>query len=176
MANPYVKVGPFNENTTPPLSAANMNLFDQGIFDAHFQPTAYAYHSANQSIGNATWTTVALNSERYDTDTIHDLATNTSRLTCKTAGKYSIVFYGLLDANATGHRFARILLNGTTPIVEFGAPSLGASHASRLICTIQWDLAVNDFVEAQVFQDSGGALNLLAVTGVSPGFMWVRVA
>jgi hypothetical protein len=172
----YVKQTWADNDTNFPVSAARMAVIENGIYDAHFQPTAYAYHSANQSISNATWTTVALDSERYDSDTIHDLVTNNSRLTCKTAGKYMLVFQGLLAANATGYRFARFLLNGVTPIVEDGVPSLGASHASRLLCSVQWDLAVNDYIEAQVFQDSGGALNLLATAGVSPGLMWARLA
>jgi hypothetical protein len=34
MANPFVKLGPFVNGSTPALSAANLNLWDQGIFDA----------------------------------------------------------------------------------------------------------------------------------------------
>ena len=48
---------------------------------------AHAYHNAAQSINTASETTLALNSERWDTDSIHDTAVNNSRLTCVTPGK-----------------------------------------------------------------------------------------
>ena len=58
---------------------------------------ARAHHSSNQSITNNTFTVLSLNSERWDTDSIHDNSTNNSRLTCNTAGKYIItagVYWG----------------------------------------------------------------------------------
>ena len=51
---------------------------------------ARAYHDASQSISNSSATSLALNQERYDTDTIHDLSTNNSRLTAPSDGYYHI--------------------------------------------------------------------------------------
>lgn len=137
---------------------------------------ASAYHNADQSIADNTLTVVALNSERWDTDTIHDTATNNSRLTCKTAGKYQITFTGLFGVHATGERGLFIRLNGTTYIAGDQRMSVtdGVDGAAATISRL-YDLAVNDYVEGVVLQKSGGALNLLALGNRSPEFMMVRI-
>ncbi len=72
-----------------------------------------AYHNAGQSIPNSVPTALSLNSERWDTDGIHDNVTNNSRLTCKTAGYYSIMAAVDFTSNNTGNRVLYIRLNGT---------------------------------------------------------------
>jgi hypothetical protein len=176
MANPYVKVGPFNENTTPPLSAANMNLFDQGIFDAHFQPAAEVWNNANQSIANNAETTLGFNAEQFDTDVIHDTATNNDRLTCKTAGKYLVYFTLEFAANATGQRYAYIRKNGTSAMAYDINVSAGATLPTTLGHSRVLDLAVNDYVTIVVYQNSGAALNVSSAGNYSPIFGMVRVA
>ena len=52
---------------------------------------ARVHNSANISVSDSTWTSMTFDSERYDTDSIHSTASNTSRLTCVTAGKYLII-------------------------------------------------------------------------------------
>lgn len=136
-------------------------------------PAARAYHNANQSIPDATDTVVALNSERFDTDTIHDLAVNNSRLTCKTAGKYLIMGNVFWAGSATGSRFLRVRLNGTTLIAEIRNSS-SAGGDSQIAPTL-YDLAVNDYVEMVVYQSSGGALDVLASGNFSPEFSMVKV-
>ncbi len=121
---------------------------------------ASVYHNANQSTNNVTTTTLAMNSERWDTDNCHDNTTNNSRLTCKTAGKYLIVGGIRWAANATGYRVSIIKLNGITEIGEnrFMAVTTGGSCTSCRTAAIR-DLAINDYVELIAFQNSGGALN-----------------
>ena len=57
---------------------------------------ARVYNTGNLTITNATETALTYNSEHFDTDTIHDTGSNTSRLTCKTAGKYTMARLKLL--------------------------------------------------------------------------------
>ena len=54
---------------------------DNATLDANVR----AYNNANITVPNATLTALPLNSERWDTNSIHDLATNNTRLTCQTA-------------------------------------------------------------------------------------------
>jgi len=135
---------------------------------------ARVYNSANQSIANVTWTTVSFDSERYDTDAIHDTVTNNSRLTCVTAGKYIIIFSGLFAANATGSRGAAITLNGTTYIANITVAKGQSNEAKWSVSTI-YDLAVTDYVEARVYQSSGGNLNLTVESNNSIEFMMQRI-
>lgn len=137
-------------------------------------PAARAFHNANQSINNTTATTLAFNSERFDTDTIHDTATNNSRLTCKTAGKYLVFAHVQWASGAGTYRQTNLFLNGATNIaIVIGPPSSG-NVTYQHVSTV-YDLAVNDYVEIIVQQDSGGALNVVASGNASPEFGMVRV-
>jgi hypothetical protein len=138
---------------------------------------ARIYHNANQSIANSTVTALAFNSERNDTNLIHDTSTNNSRLTCKTAGTYLIIFMAAFEANATGVRTFQIRLNGSTVIGDSRAMAITvASTASAQNVVSVYPLAVNDYVEAVVFQTSGGALNVLSAGNQSPEFMMIRMS
>ncbi len=137
---------------------------------------ARVYHDANQTISNATLTALACNSERYDTDSIHDNSTNNTRLTCITAGKYvisgSIRFaYG----NTTGaYRIVIIRINGTTEIARQATFPSKAEDIHLSITTI-YNLGVNDYAELIVYQNSGGNLNVEVVSNYSPEFMMQRI-
>lgn len=114
-------------------------------------------HSTTQSIGNTTDDTVNFDSERWDTDTIHDNATNNWRLTSKTAGYYLIVAEIGFAANGTGIRQVSIKYNGTPTIIARSTfASSGGSFPTRVLCSTIYFLAVNDYVFVTAFQDSGG--------------------
>ena len=135
--------------------------------------SARAYNSANISIANATWTTLTLDSGRFDTATIHSTSSNTGRLTATTAGKYIIVGNARFASNATGQRMFRIYLNGTT---EIGFLKLDAtsSEITFMVATI-YDLSATDYVELQSYQNSAGSLNVEAAANYSPEFMMAKV-
>ena len=137
-------------------------------------PAARVYHDANQSIANVTYTQLAFNSERFDTNVMHDTTTNNTRLTCKTAGKYLIWGCVEFESNITGWRFLEILLNGSIKTARELRTPLSGSTIVFTISTV-YDLAVNDYVELQVYQSSGGALNVNVAGNHSPEFSMVRV-
>lgn len=151
-----------------------MAFIEQGIFDAHFQPCARVTHNANQSTTTGVSFTLAFNTERFDTDTIHDTVTNNSRLTCKTAGKYLVTGNVSFAANATGIRQLQIKLNGATTVGAVGWSASSAGTTDLVVVTL-YDMAVNDYVELIAAQNSGGALNVLATGNYSPEFMMHRV-
>ena len=121
-----------------------------------------AFAGAATSLTNNAWTVIALNSESFDTDGFHDLVTNNSRLTVPSgkAGKYAIGAQGGVSGNTTGQRSVRILLNGATMISAPMSNALStASFGWRMDATTIYDLAVGDYVEMGIFQNSGGAIN-----------------
>lgn len=161
---------------TSPSTRATGDLITASIWNADIvnNLTALAagarvYHNAAQSIANSTPTVLAFNSERYDTDTIHDTVTSNSRLTCKTAGKYLIAASVEFAGNATGYREVALLLNGATVIANQTVPS-GLAGALSVAVAAEYALAVNDYVEARVFQTSGGPLNVNVTGNYSPEF------
>ena len=144
------------------------------ITAALYTQGARVYNSANISIPNDTPTKVTFNSQSYDTDSIHSTITNPSRLTCNTTGKYIISFGGYMTANPNGDRRFQILLNNTTYIA---ATRLGVDPSGYTFTPTStiFGLTAGDYVEAVVYQNSGGALNLVAATSYSPIFMMQKI-
>jgi hypothetical protein len=136
-------------------------------------PRVRAYHSATQSIANATDTAVALNSEFDDTAAMHSTVSNTSRLTIPTGqgGWYFFAGYVEFAANATGQRALTLRYAGTDLVVSttVGAASAGVT---RLTIATFYPAAAATYYELVVNQNSGGALNLSA----APYFIAQRVA
>lgn len=138
---------------------------------------ARVYHSAAQAIVTATPTALAFDSERFDTNAIHDTSTNNSRLTCKTAGVYVISASVQFAANATGLRAVNIVVNGSVYIAPMRFMAVtDAGNASLVTNTTIYQLAVNDYVQVLVQQNSGANLNVLANGNFSPEFSMVRIA
>ena len=140
-----------------------------------FDKSCRVTHSVNQVIPNAAWTTLAFNTEIWDTDNIHDTVTNNSRLICKTAGNYQI---GLLIAfadNATGFRNAAITHNIDSTIAQTTMPNLGVGYYVYLSPLGLYKMAVNEYLIAEVWQNSGGNLNVLKLGVRSPIFFMVRI-
>ena len=121
-----------------------------------------AYNDANISIANATTTAVALNAERWDTDTMHDLSTNNNRITIKTAGVYVFDAQIRFADNTTGDRMIDIVFGGSTEIARaiwHGTAGTNTVDARNL--TVVYNMAVDEYVEIKVWQNSGDALNIL---------------
>jgi hypothetical protein len=168
-------VNPTDQTTGYLVPAVDYNLNNDNIRFLRTPPQARVYHNANQSITTAVETALALNSERFDNDVIHDTVTNNSRLTCKTAGKYAIGGHIEWAVNATGTRLARIRLNGATFIASSDGPVAGhGTYNIRNNVMTLYDLAVNDYVELMAFQDSGAGLNVLVTGNLSPEF-WMQL-
>ena len=179
MANPYAK-----QTWTDGVSqttAARLGVIEQGIYDAHFQPAAAVFHSANQSIATGTLTALAFDSERVDQDglgtsTIHDNVTNNSRLTCRVAGIYLIAGTIEWASNATGNRGGGVKLNATTFISFAQVAACGGGAATVVpISPRIYQLAVNDYVELFAFQTSGGNLNATFTGNYAPSFEMARL-
>jgi hypothetical protein len=163
-----------------PISAARLNVLEEGIVDVSYSPAVSVTHNASQSINTSTNTILAFNTERHDqaanaADTMHDIVTNNSRLTCRYAGVYLIQASVEWATNVTGERIVELFLNNTTVIAR-DRRAAGAVGSIVQGCYKQRLLAVNDFVEVRVFQTSGGALNVTVGADYSPEFMMVRVA
>jgi hypothetical protein len=130
---------------------------------------ASVYHSADQSIPNNSATTLAFNSEYYDSNTLHDNATNNSRITIATTGRYLVIFRAVFATSATGYRAGVLLLNGGSFIdwQSYAAAPTGTSGVQNMIIR---EFTAGDYIEAQVIQTSGGALDLKQFTNYSPVF------
>lgn len=158
------------------LTAAKMNTdLRDGLTFLLSPPRGLLHKSTNQSVPNNAYTSITWNSEQYDNDGAHSDITNPGRYTAQTAGWFE--FHALIqfDAiSATGERIAQFLKNGAGS--PFGMMEIRPSSVNAATCLIMgWSLmSVGDFVEAQAYQSSGGALNVLPTFNSAPSYLIAR--
>jgi hypothetical protein len=140
------------------------------------RPAARVYHSTNQSIpGNAAFTTLTFDSERFDTADLHDGTTNPSRLTAPIAGLYLVSIDISWEGNNTNARELAINKNTSTIVArDVVGPSPFPNTTEQSMSTLV-ELAAGDFVEVVLRQNSGSALNVFTAPQFSPEFSMVWV-
>jgi hypothetical protein len=105
---------------------------------------------------NAAWTVIPSWVETFDTDNMHDMVTNPSRITIRTPGKYFV--YATIGFNpGAGIRGSFLSKNG---IASGTAGSYGSSEVSAAITAATslsdvLDLVAGDYLEVQGYQNSG---------------------
>lgn len=100
--------------------------------------------SSAQSIGT-TLVAVAFDAETFDTDTMHDNATNNTRITFTTAGYYKIAGALTTDWNAIGQVWIR--LNWSTYIFLTSVGNAGASLANWPTVSTIYQFSASDYIE-----------------------------
>lgn len=139
------------------------------------------YNSAAISIPTATWTALTFNSERFDlyddaASTYHSTVSNTGRITIPAGlgGYYLIGGHVEFAASTTNRRGIRIVHSvAATVIASEEAEAVASDHTMSLVTF--YALAATEYVTLEVWQNSGGALNVLAAGNYSPEFWAVRV-
>jgi len=141
-------------------------------------PAAHATHSTSQSVPDFPGAGVlAFDTERYDTASMHDNATNNSRLTAPVNGIYAVTAEVDWTPNATGRRELDLMKNGSTIIADDDRDGIPISFSGQgQSVTAQVRLMAGDFVEVGVLQTSGGPLNVTSVGETSPEFSMTWLA
>lgn len=124
-------------------------------------PLAKLRNSVGQSIANNTGVALTWDTEDVDSVGGHSTVTNTSRYTCQTGypGWYQVTACVCFTGNATGTaREIYLEVNGTAVSGSSAHTPPPSAQQIAVITSTPVELAVGDFVEAWVLQDSGGAL------------------
>jgi hypothetical protein len=124
------------------------------------------YKTADQTISDSTNTTMNWASEDIDVGGYHDNVTNNSRITIPSGkgGYYFVYTIAAWASNSSGKRIARFLKNGSAyrdgsnpfTLVNVGG---GNSSETTQYLGLVMSLAAGDYVEVQVWQNSGGNLS-----------------
>ncbi|GAH37496.1 unnamed protein product, partial [marine sediment metagenome] len=154
-----------------PEPEAGAEVYSEGNY---FDIGARVYNNYSQTIPDAVGTALVFNSERYDTGNIHSCTANSSRLTCKVAGKYMVVYNGRFLANPDGRRYFFIYLNRTTNI-GLAQAGLDTSNFLTIPLVTIYDLNVNDYVEIYAYQNSGSSLKIQQSSEWSSEFTMQRI-
>jgi hypothetical protein len=118
---------------------------------------ARAFNSATQSINDSTITAVTFNSENYDTNSIHDVGSNTSRFTCHATGYWRFTGGTTWDTNTTAARYLWWRKNGATELNGGNVSIAPTSVGVAMQTTITLSLNSTDYIELMAYQTSGGA-------------------
>lgn len=138
--------------------------------------TCRVYRNAGTAIAHGGTVTMAFNTERWDTDGMHDNAVNNSRITINTAGKYEIgASIEVSNSGTTMWVFVGILRNGATYVVAQAPTVVGNTGYVSLSCVI--DGVVGDYYEVIVFQSNTGSAGetIVAAAQLSPEFWAIRI-
>ena len=166
------------------LTSASANTVDDLITLAGTRPSTYgdvsarAFNTAAFALTSGTAAVITLDSERWDTDTIHSTASNTSRFSATTAGKYQITGHAeFASGPTTGVRRLEILLNGATVLASEDCAWNGTDPAQTVRCSVSthYNLAATDYVELRGLQRAQATLNVNASGNYSPEFEMVKV-
>lgn len=122
---------------------------------------ARAYNSTGQTVGNGSYDIVTFDTEEYDTNGFHSTTTNTGRMTIPSgyAGKYLItaqMFW--VTQNSSGLRQILPEKNGN----NLGGLCMAtvASGEPGMVWSGILNLAVGDYIQFKVRQNSGSTLTL----------------
>ena len=167
MADGTLKVGTITTSSGSGNISVNANLeMASGKTQKNLlYPTFLATRSTNQSISNATHTKIEFDTEVFDEGGYYDNSTN-YRFTPLVAGKYFFtVQAGFENLSGTGHRLVwSFKKNGSFYSIMGEFASNTDSSADPTWCgsaTIEMN-GTTDYVEAFIYQDTGGAKNIVA--------------
>jgi hypothetical protein len=133
---------------------------------------ARVFNNSTQSLAAATVVFSDYDTEDYDTDSIHSMVTNTTRLTCKTAGKYLIGGSGRIGGATAGTALTiRIRLNGALLVALDQRPAIGTND--YLSTSTVMDLAINDYLE-MAFSAAAGAAMIIDSQAYYTPVLWIQ--
>jgi hypothetical protein len=124
------------------------------------------YKTVDQTISDSTNTVMNWASEDIDVGGYHDNVTNNSRITIPSGkgGYYFVYTIAAWASNSSGKRIARFLKNGSAyrdgsnPFTLINVGGGNSSETTQYFGLVM-SLAATDYVEVQVWQNSGGNLN-----------------
>ena len=165
------------------LTAAGLNAQLRDPLDFLLAPPLVdVYRTADKSIANSTWTLLDWDAESRDTDSMHDVSTNNSRIIAQTAGRYLINLTVAFASVGTGAGRLTVRKNaagvdtGGTRAYPIRLQPFQAANFNVIDANFEADLVAGDYLEAFVFQSSGAALNVNAGPTLSFFQMrWVAV-
>ena len=119
--------------------------------------------TTDQSISNATFTMANFGSENFDTNTFHNNSTNNSRMTIPSGkdGYYLVTCVIQFGSNDTGFRAVILNKNGNdyqnlSWVDADSGNNIWTSGSTTVSCV------ATDYLEIEVYQNSGGALDVKA--------------
>ncbi len=150
---------PRNWATAELISSARLNQWTAALraLDAEPQRHSAVVSRGLVSVANSTWTTMSFTAQHVNTGGAFS-AGQPTRITFAAGGRVFVHAEAYFAANSTGRRELRVLRNGNPIDPSFG--SLAAAHVLRLNYVTHLVVSSGDYLEMQVWQNSGAALDV----------------
>ena len=166
-----LEIGSSGDTITIPSGATIVNSGTATGFGETNTPAFHVYKSGNQSISTDTATNLTWDNEFYDTDSA--FASNKFTVPSGKGGTY--MFFWLLKTGSMGDTKAIqgwLQKNGSDLDSQMSRSKQYIPTTNEIHLTGHYtDVAVaGDYYEMRVFQDNGGAVNILAETSSFWGF------
>lgn len=161
------------------LTYQGLNQAEWMDLDAWIQERARVYNNAVIGVNNGIWTALPMNSELYDPSGMHAAAPNPSFITMAVPGRYSVGGNIQFAANAVGSRWIAVRSTAPGPVVTWisqQAQQATAAGNCSVTAHCEWEFVAGEYVELLAYQNSGGALNVVAAAQVSPEFWAHRLS
>ena len=136
--------------TNEMVSASIMNVHVRDNFLALIGAFCLAYHNTTQNVSAGNTDALNLNSELYDTASLHDNSTLNTRITIGSAGKYFVHGRSSVSSNNNGTAALHLYKNGSalTPNVTHPFTTAASDWEDQTLqVTTVLTLAVADYVE-----------------------------
>lgn len=146
-------------------TAAAFNLLRDDVVRHGQNDMFKGYPNTSQLISDTTWTDVEWAFEDFDNNALHDTGVNPEDVTIQNDGIYELFYVLHFAYDATGYRNSRFVVNGSAQDGECRAITDPATGSSRMIHRTVVELSASDIVGAQVWQNTGGNLNLVSLAG-----------
>jgi hypothetical protein len=134
-------------------------------------PSFLTYVTSDFSVANATWTTIGFDNSIVNNGSAFN--TGTYRFTCPSdkAGLYSFSAGIQMETFASGNTIELIIeLNDAGKYQSRVSDILSASQTIKKITTLIVNLAVGDYVDVKVYQNTGGARSVAANSAYFGGY------
>jgi hypothetical protein len=143
------------------------------VYQVGFAGACAVSRTTSFTVANGADTVVSWSSANYDNNSMFSAGTP-NRITVNTAGIYLVTATFAWPSNSTGERIGWIQLNGTNA-TRWGNRRGGAwsSGPTEFSITAQINCVAGDYIQAGVYQSSGGNLDL---QGVATGATRMEVA
>lgn len=171
MAKSYPDIGTFTSGQI--LTAATMNDVGTNLDNLRVPPACRAYVSDTINVNDNTNTVVDFSSEDFDTDGMHSISTNKSRITVNTAGIYIVTGVVAYTTTIDLDVAPFLRLNGSTEVARSGAATGG--HGASVI-TVIIQAAVNDYYELVVYQNNSANTARTLAGNTSLQMAWIGQA
>lgn len=154
-------------------TAAAHNLVLENINNYRVPPSVKLERTTGQVVYDASTATMVWDSEAWDTDAMHDNATNQDRITINTPGIYLVIGAVRYTAGISDDSSLTINLNGSLVVRDEGGP---ANTAGGRTASLMLNLSAADYLTMQVYQNNSANTSRTTTSGTFFSAAWLGQA